>query len=176
MAKSKRKNVGVYNINLTRLSKILCFLIIGLGVLATVFILAPGLISQTDDIHTGLQITFGEKWFATDYVRQYIPFSILAFMGYFFPLGAAVLMVLNIDKENKWFDIASSVLLLASVILIALIPRYISFVKENEITATVTKALVEGKLGWGSQLTLAFSFVGTIASLLKWFSDAYEAK
>ncbi len=176
MANTKKRGPGVYNINLTVASKVLWIAIMVLGVLSTLCILAPALVSQTDDVHTGLQVTFGETWYKTDFVSQYIPFSILAFMGFFFPLFASVVMVFNKDKENKWFDIASSALFIVSVVLIALIPKYISFVKDNQITAQVTRALVEGKLGWGAQVALILSFVGAVASLLKWFSDDYKVK
>ena len=84
MANTKKRGPGVYNINLTVASKVLWIAIMVLGVLSTLCILAPALVSQTDDVHTGLQVTFGETWYKTDFVSQYIPFSILAFMGFFF--------------------------------------------------------------------------------------------
>lgn len=174
MANKKKKGFGLYEINLDVMSKVLWIAVMALGVVAFAFIFGPALISQTEDVHSGLQVTFGELWFDAEYVKQYIPFSILAFMGFFFPLFASVLMFFNKDRENKWFDIGCATLFLVSFILVALIPKYVVFVKSNTITASVTKALIEGKLGWASQLTIFFGFFGCILSLLKWFSDTYN--
>lgn len=173
MTKTKKKQ-GRININLTKLSQVLWVAVMALGLLGFLFIFAPALVSDVEGVKSGLKVTFGEVLAQNDLVKQYIPFSILAFMGYFFPLFACCAMFFNKDKENMWFDIACSVLFLASVILIALIPKYIGYINQNYVTVSSVKVVIGGKLGWGAQLTLAMSFIGLIASLLKWFSDTYE--
>ena len=172
MTKTKKKQ-GRININLTKLSKILWIVIMALGLLGFLFIFAPSLVSDMEGTKSGIKVTFGEVLAQNDLVKQYIPFSILAFMGYFFPLFACCAMFFNREKENMWFDIACSVLFLTSVIMIALIPKYIGYINQNYVTVSSVKVLIGGKLGWGAQLTLAMSFLGLIASLLKWFSDTY---
>lgn len=173
MRNKKKKKQGLITIDLDKASKVLWIVTMALGVLVSLLIFAPCLVSQTGDIHTGLQITFGEKWFDVEFAREYVPFHFLTFLGYFLPLLAAGLMFYNYKKENKWFDLIVSVMFLLSFIFIILIPQYAHFVKETPILDTVTKPLIEGKLGWGSQIAGASSFLGIISGLLKCFSDTY---
>ena len=176
MANNKKKGFGLYVIDLDVMSKVLWIVVMALGVIATAFIFGPALVTSIEEIHTGTQVTFGELWFDAVYVKQYIPFTFWAFVGYFFPLFASILMAFNYEKENKWFDIGCAAMFLVSVILIVLLSKYVYFVKDNTITDTISKTLVDdtAKLGWGAQLTIFASFLGIITSLLKWFSDTYN--
>ncbi len=137
------------------------FIIIIIGVLATVMILFPALVVEnTDTAYTGVQIAFGHEFANVGNLASgQIQFSILNVIAYLLPLLGSLIFLLMYKKS-----LFAAIIFGAAAILLFFVPNF------TVVTVTVLDTVNEISVNWtyGLGLTVA-CLLSVLASTLSFF-------
>lgn len=149
-------------------SFILRLLATAFAIAATMTIFLPSL-GTSDRIFSGLEVTFGVE--IADFLgiaSGSLVFSIIAFLAYFLPLIAALLLLF---ANTKFASLISTVVLIASFVLLIIMTNYIGV--EVSIFGNNSIQSIAWDMQWGLIAALFLVGISALISLFTTYKEIY---